>query len=265
MPVPSSCISTHHQTCMQNALQMLINDRPKYPFCGILWCPYTAVLRQVLCSDQCTSRPGNALNLIATIVDCNQFHNKHLMQLNMNAAASDSHNPAELKAAQATCQPDHPLADIAIVEVALGEANSLFTPIKPPPSEEPDPAPAVAPAPAAKAPAKGAAAKGPAGAAAKGPAKGAAAAAADQAPPLGAPELGRALELLGFQVQQYYAWREGAKVMHLPEEPISQDDLAGFKAMLQDAPQVCHQAFSPFPLSVTPMCQATPVTLHICH
>ncbi|DBA96914.1 hypothetical protein WJX82_005465 [Trebouxia sp. C0006] len=144
---------------------------------------------------------------------------------------------AELKAAQATCQPDHPLADIAIVEVALGEANSLFTPIKPPPSEEPDPAPAVAPAPAAKAPAKGAAAKGPAGAAAKGPAKGAAAAAADQAPPLGAPELGRALELLGFQVQQYYAWREGAKVMHLPEEPISQDDLAGFKAMLQDAPQ----------------------------
>ena len=165
------------------------------------------------------------------------------MQLNMNAAASDSHNPAELKAAQATCQPDHPLADIAIVEVALGEANSLFTPIKPPPSEEPDPAPAVAPAPAAKAPAKGAAAKGPAGAAAKGPAKGAAAAAADQAPPLGAPELGRALELLGSQVQQYYGWSEGAKVMHLPEEPISQDDLAGFKAMLQDAPQVCHQAF----------------------
>ncbi|KAL0038853.1 hypothetical protein WJX79_010718 [Trebouxia sp. C0005] len=106
---------------------------------------------------------------------------------------------AELKAAQAACQPDHPLADIAIVEVDLGEANSLFTPIKPTPSEEPAPAPAVTAAPAAKAPAKGAAAKGPAGAAAKGPAKGAAAAAADQPPPLGAPELGRALELLGVQ------------------------------------------------------------------
>ncbi|DBB00331.1 TPA: Sperm-associated antigen 17 [Trebouxia sp. C0004] len=144
---------------------------------------------------------------------------------------------AELKAAQAACQPDHPLADIAIVEVALGEANSLFTPIQPPPSEEPIAAAAVTAAPAAKAPAKGAAAKGPAGAAAKGPAKGAAAAAADQAPPLGAPELGRALELLGSQVQQYYGWREGAKVMHLPEDLLSQDDLAGFKAILQDAPQ----------------------------
>ncbi len=172
------------------------------------------------------------------MVGCTQFHIEHLMQLNMNAAASDSHIVAELKAAQAACQPDHPLADIAIVEVALGEANSLFTPIKPPPSEEPAPAPAVAAAPAAKAPAKGAAAKGPAGAAAKAPAKGAAAAAADQPPPLGAPELGRALELLGVQVQQYYGWREGAKVMHLPEEPISQDNLAGFKAILQDAPQV---------------------------
>ena len=179
------------------------------------------------------------------MVGCTQFHIEHLMQLNMNAAASDSHIVAELKAAQAACQPDHPLADIAIVEVALGEANSLFTPIKPPPSEEPAPAPAaVTAAPAAKAPAKGAAAKAPAGAAVKGPAKGAAAAAADQPPPLGAPELGRALELLGSQVQQYYGWREGAKVMHLPEEPISQDNLAGFKAMLQDAPQVCHQAFS---------------------
>ncbi len=170
----------------------------------------------------------------------NQFHIKHLMQLNMNAAASESHTVAELKAAQATCQPDHPLADIAIVEIALGEANSLFTPIKQPPSEEPAPAPAIVAAPAAKAPAKGAAAKASAGAAAKGPAKGAAAAAADQAPPLGAPELGRALELLGSQVQQYYGWREGAQVMHLPEQPISQDNLAGFKAMLQDAPQVCH-------------------------
>ena len=170
-----------------------------------------------------------------------------------------------MKGAQATCQPDQPLADIAIVEVALGEANSLFTPITPPASEEPAPAPAVAAAPAAKAPAKGAAAKGSAGAAAKGPAKGAAAAAADQPPPLGAPELGRALEVLGVQVQQYYGWREGAKVMHLPEEPTSQDNLAGFKAMLQDAPQVCHHPFSPVLLSIPTVCQAEPVTLHICH
>ena len=147
----------------------------------------------------------------------------------------------------------------------MGEDNSLFTPIKPTSSEEPAPAPAVAAAPAAKAPAKGAVAKGPAGAAAKAPAKGAAAAAADQPPPLGAPELGRALELLGSQVQQYYGWREGAKVMCLPEEPISQDNLAGFKAMLQDAPQVCHQPFCPFLLSVTTMWQAKAVMLHICH
>lgn len=143
------------------------------------------------------------------------------------------------------CQPDHLLADIATVEIAVGEANSLFTPIKPIPSEEPAPAlPPAAAAPAAKAPAKGAAAKGPAGAAAKGPApKGAAAAAAaaaaDQAPPVGAPETGRALELVGLQVHQYYAWREAAKVMGLPAEPVSQDDLAGFRALLQDAPQVC--------------------------
>lgn len=160
-----------------------------------------------------------------------------------------AHVAAELKAAQAVCQPDHLLADIATVEIAVGEPNSLFTPIKPIPSEEPAPAPPpVAAAPAAKAPAKGAAAKGPAGAAAKGPApKGAAAAAAaaaDQAPPVGAPETGRALELLGSQVHQYYAWREAAKVMGLPAEPISQDDLAGFRALLQDAPQVCsRQAF----------------------
>jgi len=96
----------------------------------------------------------------------------------------------------------------------------------------------VAAAPAAKAPAKGAAAKAPA---TKAPAKGAAAAAAaaaDQPPPLGAPEMGRALELLGSQVQQYCAWREGAKVMDLAYEPMNPDDLAGFKAILSDAPQV---------------------------
>ena len=145
----------------------------------------------------------------------------------------------EMMTSQAGCQPIDPLADIAIVQVQLGEENSMFTPIKPPPSEDttPPPAPVAAPPPA-KAPAKGAAAKAPAGAAAKGPAKGAAAA-ADQTPPVGAPELGRALELLGAQVDKYYTWREGATVYGLPAEPaVTQDDLAAYRSLLSDIPQV---------------------------
>ena len=147
---------------------------------------------------------------------------------------------AEILKAQAACQPIDPLADIAIVEIQLGEYNSMFTPIKPPPSEDPAPpeAPAAAPPPA-KASAKGAAAKAPAAAAAKGPAKGAAAAAAvDQGPPLGAPELGRALELLGAQVHEYYAWREQATVHSLPAEAVNKDDLAGYRSLLSDIPEV---------------------------
>lgn len=154
---------------------------------------------------------------------------------------------AELQAAQASCQPNHPLADIAIVTISLGEPNSLFTPIKPPPSEEAIPQPAAVPAaPAAKAPAKAPAAKAPAGKAPAGKgAAAAAAAAADQEPPMGAPELGRALELLGSQVQDYYGWREGAAVRDLPDEPLTADDLTVFKAVLQDAPKVSEaiQAF----------------------
>ena len=144
---------------------------------------------------------------------------------------------AELQALQASCQPNHPLADIAVVEIRLGEANSLFKPVTQPVCEDQAVPPApVAAAPAAKAPAKGAAAKGPAG---KGHAgKAAAVAAADQPPPLGASEMGRALELVGSQVQAYYAWREAAKVMDLPEEPLTPDQLAGFRALMQDAPQV---------------------------
>ena len=117
----------------------------------------------------------------------------------------------------------------------------MFTPIKPPLSEDPAPpeAPVAAPPPA-KAPAKGAAAKAPTAAAAKGPAKGAAAT-ADQAPPLGAPELGRALQLLGAQVHKYYAWREKATVHGLPAEPVTEDDLAGYRSLLSDISEVCVQ------------------------
>lgn len=144
-------------------------------------------------------------------------------------------------AGQAGCQPTHPLAEVALVQIQLGEENSLFTPIKPPPSEDPNPPQTpVAALPPAKAPAKGPPAKAPAAAAAKGPTKGAAAAAAavDQAPPVGAPEMGRALELLGAQVQEYCAWREGATVHELPAEPFNSDDLAGFRSMLDGLPQV---------------------------
>lgn len=141
---------------------------------------------------------------------------------------------AEIVTAQAACQPIDALADIAVVEIQLGEENSMFTPIKPPPFEDatPPPVPVAAPPPA-KAPAKGA----PAKAAAKGPAKGAVAA-ADQPPSAGAPELGRALELLGAQVLKYYAWREGATVYALQPEPVTQDDLAGYRSLLSDLPQV---------------------------
>ena len=141
--------------------------------------------------------------------------------------------------AQAACQPIDPLSDIAIIGIQLGEANSMFAPIKPPPSEDaaPQEAPVAAPAPA-KASAKGAAAKAPAAAAAKGPAKGAAAA-VDQAPPLGAPELGRAVELLGAQVHKYYTWREAATVYGLLPEAVTKDDLAGYRSLLSDIPQVC--------------------------
>lgn len=136
--------------------------------------------------------------------------------------------------AQAACQPIDALADIAIIVIQLGEENTMFTPIKPPPSEDATPLPVpVAAPPSAKAPAKGA----PAKAAAKGPTK-AAVAAADQPPPVGAPELGRALELLGAQVLKYYAWREGATVHALPAEPITEDDLAGYRSLLSDLPQV---------------------------
>ena len=136
--------------------------------------------------------------------------------------------------AQAACQADDALADIAIVEIQLGEENSMFTPIKPPHSEDatPPPAPVAAPPPA-KAPAKGA----PAKAAAKGSAK-SAVVAADQPPPVGAPELGRALELLGAQVHKYCAWREGATVHALQAEPVTEDDLAGYRSFLSDIPQV---------------------------
>lgn len=147
---------------------------------------------------------------------------------------------AEILTAQAACQPIDPLAGVAIVEIQLGEENSMFTLIKPPPSEDPTPSevPASAPPPA-KAPAKGAAAKAPAAAAAaKGPAKGAAAAAADQPPPVGAPELGRALELLGAQVHNYYAWREGATLYGLPAEPVTEDDLASYRSLLSGTPPV---------------------------
>ena len=115
----------------------------------------------------------------------------------------------------------------------------MFAPIKPPPSEDaaPQEAPVAAPTPA-KASAKGAAAKAPAAAAAKGPAKGAAAA-VDQAPPLGAPELGRAVELLGAQVHKYYTWREAATVHGLLPEAVTKDDLAGYRSLLSDIPQVC--------------------------
>lgn len=119
----------------------------------------------------------------------------------------------------------------------------MFTPIKPPPAEDPTPpeAPVAAPPPA-KAPPKGAAAKAPvaaAAAAAKGPAKGAAAAAVDQAPPLGALELGWALELLGAQVHNYYAWRDGATLYGLPAEPVTADNLAGYRSLLSGTPPVC--------------------------
>lgn len=116
----------------------------------------------------------------------------------------------------------------------------MFTPIEPAPSEAPahPDAPVAAPPPA-KASAKGAAAKDPAAAAAKGPAKGGAAGAAvDQPPPLGAPEMGRALELLGAQVHKYYAWREKATVHDLPAEAVTEDDLAGYRSLLSDIPEV---------------------------
>lgn len=154
---------------------------------------------------------------------------------------------AEIVTAQAACQPIDALADIAVVKIQLGEENSMFTPIKPPPSEDapPPPAPAAAPPPA-KAPAKGAPAKAPAATAAKGSSKGAVAPAADQPPPVGAPELGRALELLGTQVQKYYAWREEAVVHGLQAEPVSEDDLAGYRSFLSDIPQVSvHISFKP--------------------
>ena len=141
-------------------------------------------------------------------------------------------------AAQASCQPSEPLASIALVHLQLREENSIFTPLKPPPSEEaaPTPAPVAAPTPA-KAAAKGPPAKAPAASAAKGPAKGAAAV-ADQLPPVGAPELGRALELIGAQVQEYYAWRESATVHDLPAEHSNSDDLAGFRSILSGMPEV---------------------------
>ena len=144
---------------------------------------------------------------------------------------------AELKTIQAGCQPNHPLADIAIVEVQLGDPNSLFIPL-PNPGEEPGPIPAPAAAPApAKVPVKAPAVKAPV---AKGSgAKGAAAAAADQSPPVGAPDLGRALELLAAQVQEYCSWRERTKVLELPAVQLVDDDMAEFKAILQDTPQVC--------------------------
>lgn len=115
----------------------------------------------------------------------------------------------------------------------------MFAPIKPPPADDPAPqeAPVAAPTPA-KGSAKGAAAKAPAAAAAKGPAKGAAAA-VDQAPPLGAPEVGRALELLGAQVHKYYAWREAATVHGLLPGAVTEDDLAGYRSLLSNIPQVC--------------------------
>ena len=148
------------------------------------------------------------------------------------------HACAEVVAAQAACQPNDPLASIALVEIQLGEQNSLFAPITPPPSEDPTPSPApVAAPPPAKAPAKGQPAKAPAASAAKGPAKGSVAA-ADQSPPVGAPELGRALELLGPQVQAYHEWREAATVYDLPAEPLISDDIAGFRSILSGIPQV---------------------------
>ena len=144
---------------------------------------------------------------------------------------------AELRAAQHQCDPTDPLADLAILELNLGEPNSLFAPTKLPAMEEAkpgvDPGGAAAPA---KGSAKAPAAKAPA---AKTPAAGkAAAAAADQAPPTGAPELGRALELLGLQVQEYYTWREGATVIGLPVEKVSPDDVACVAASLNTTCQV---------------------------
>ena len=148
---------------------------------------------------------------------------------------SDLYCHAEILKAQAVCQPIDPLADIALVEIQLGEDSSMFTPIKPPSSEDPAPheAPVAAPPPA-KASAKGAAAA----AAAKVPAKGVAAA-VDQGPPLGGPELGRALELLGAQVHKYHAWREKATVHGLLAAAVTEDDLAAYRSLLTDIPQVC--------------------------
>lgn len=145
---------------------------------------------------------------------------------------------AEIVAGQAACQPSDPLAGIALVEIQLGEENSLFAPITPTPSEAPTPQAApVATPPPAKATAKGPPAKAPAAAAAKGLGKGSAAA-GDESPPVGAPELGRALQLLGAQVQACHAWREGATVHDLPAEPLMSDDLAGFRSILSGVPQV---------------------------
>lgn len=148
-----------------------------------------------------------------------------------------------MKAAQQQCDPTDPLADLALLQLNLGEPNPLFTPTKALQVEEPKPAadPAGAAA-AAKGPAKAAAPKAPA---AKALAAGkAAAAAVDQPPPVGAPELGRALELLGVQVQEYYAWREGATVVGLPSEKSSSDDLACLTARLNGTPQVCSEVHS---------------------
>lgn len=145
------------------------------------------------------------------------------------------HVCAELRATQQQCDPTNPLADLAILELNVGEPNSLFTPIKTPQIEDPKPAadPAAA---AAKGSAKAPAAKGPP---AKAPAAAkAAAAAVEQAPAAGAPELGRALELLGLQVQEYYSWREGATVIGLPAEQTNSDDLACLTAALNGTVQV---------------------------